>query len=184
MACAARVLLATLTNMKRPARPRKVLSQANGIPAGAAERSPIADNAEHALADQLHSAAIHLLRRLRRQDAASGLSGPRLSALSVVVFGGPIALGDLAAAEQVRAPTMTRLVHALEGGGYVRRERDATDRRLVRVVATTRGKALLLEGRDRRVEHLAQRLSVLSTKERADLARGAELLQALARSLD
>lgn len=141
-------------------------------------------HADQALADQLHSAAIHLLRRLRRQDAVSGLSGPRLSALSVVVFGGPIALGDLAAAEQVRAPTMTRLVQALERGGYVRRERDSQDRRLVRIVATPRGRTLLLEGRSRRVEHLAQRVALLSAKERAELARGADLLDALARSLD
>ncbi len=48
------------------------------------------------LADRLHSAAIHLLRRLRREDDASGLPAPQLSALSVIVFGGPIAIGALA----------------------------------------------------------------------------------------
>ncbi|MDQ3996553.1 MAG: hypothetical protein M3303_05995, partial [Gemmatimonadota bacterium] len=73
-----------------------------------------ADDAATELADRLHSAAIHLLRRLRREDARTGLSGPRLSALSVVVFAGPLTLGELAAAEQVRPPTMTRLVRALE----------------------------------------------------------------------
>jgi DNA-binding MarR family transcriptional regulator len=74
------------------------------------------------LADQLHSAAIHLLRQLRKEDDASGLSAPRLSALSVVVFGGPITLGALARAEQVKPPTMTRLVDALEKDGYVKRD--------------------------------------------------------------
>src|SRR4051794_41857953 len=69
------------------------------------------------VADQLHSAAIHLLRSLRREDTASGLSAPRLSALSVVVFGGPLTIGALAAAEQVRPPTMTRLVAALQAQG-------------------------------------------------------------------
>ena len=62
------------------------------------------DEAE-VIADRLHSAAIHLLRRLRREDATTGLSAPRLSALSVIVFGGPLTLGELANAEQVRPPT-------------------------------------------------------------------------------
>ena len=86
------------------------------------------DDAERT-ADNLHSAAIHLLRRLRREDAKSGLSAPRLSALSVVVFAGPITLGDLAAAEQVRPPTMTRLVTALEDEGLIVREADAASSR-------------------------------------------------------
>src|SRR5574339_108325 len=87
----------------------------------------------NALADRWHSLAIHLLRRLRREDVNAGLTGPRLSALSVVVFGGLITLGDLAAAEQVKPPTMTRLVRALEEEGLVRREADASDGRVVRL---------------------------------------------------
>ena len=77
------------------------------------------------LADVLHSAAIHLLRKLRREDAASGLNAPRLSALSVVVFAGPVTLGELAGAEQVRPPTMTRIVDALaeQGSGGEEKER-------------------------------------------------------------
>src|SRR6187551_599349 len=117
------------------------------------------------LAERWHSLAIHLLRRLRREDVKAGLTGPRLSALSVVVFGGPITLGDLAAAEQVRAPTMTRIVQALEHQGFVRRERDATDRRLFRVEATPKGRALLLEGRNRRVDAFAHRLEALTRTE-------------------
>src|SRR5437870_5061511 len=69
------------------------------------------------LADRLHSAAIHLLRRLRRHDAAMGLSAARASALSVIVFGGPVTIGHLARAEQVSAPTITRLVLAMERDG-------------------------------------------------------------------
>ena len=88
------------------------------------------------VADRLHSAAIHLLRRLRKQDRVTGLSGPRASALSVIVFGGPISLGDLAIAEQVRPPTITRLVQGLERQGLVRREQDVNDRRLTRMHAT------------------------------------------------
>jgi hypothetical protein len=80
-------------------------------PTGGAE--PARDDADR-VADRVHSAAIHLLRRLRREDDRWGLSAPRLSALSVLVFGGrALTLGELAAAEQVRPPTMTRLVSAL-----------------------------------------------------------------------
>src|SRR2546425_5154883 len=82
-----------------------------------------------AIADRLHSAAIHVLRRLRVEDKAIGLSGPRASALSVIVFRGPIAMGALAEAEQVRPPTITRLVASLERVGLVRRGRGRRGRR-------------------------------------------------------
>ena len=81
------------------------------------------------IADRLHSAAIHLLRRLRQEDAAAGLTAPRLSALSVIVFAGPLTLGELAEAEQVRPPTISRLVQGLEAEGLVERSRDPVDPR-------------------------------------------------------
>src|SRR5271170_2056713 len=111
------------------------------------ENGPAPDTAK--VADQLHSAAIHLLRRLRRQDAASGEGPARLSALSVLVFGGPMTLGELAAAEQVRPPTMTRIVTGLEQGGLARRMADPTDARRVRISATPKGVRLLQRGRKR-----------------------------------
>ncbi len=134
-------------------------------------------HAEEEAADRLHSAAIHLLRRLRLQDAVSGISGPRLSALSVIVFAGPITLGALAVAEQVKAPTMTRLVQGLEGDGLVSRAVDAEDRRVVRVRATEKGRRLLLEGRDRRVRSLAARLVGLSSGELETLSRAARIIE-------
>ena len=84
------------------------------------------------VADRLHSAAIQLLRRLRREDEAMGLTAARASALSVLVFGGrPVTLGALAQAEQVSAPTITRLIVGMERDGLVRREPDAKDGRVV-----------------------------------------------------
>ena len=133
------------------------------------------------LADRLHSAAIHLLRRLRREDDASGLPAPQLSALSVIVFGGPVTLGQLAAAEQVRPPTITKLVATLEADGLVVREADDADRRIVRVRATARGARLLQEGRARRVASLADSLRGLSAKDRAALERAVPLLERVAR---
>jgi DNA-binding MarR family transcriptional regulator len=135
------------------------------------------------LADRWHSLAIHLLRRLRREDAKAGLTGPRLSALSVIVFGGPITLGELAAAEQVRPPTMTRLVRALEREQLVRRENDPDDGRVVRLRATTKGETLLREGRNRRVQRLAEPLARLTTAERELMENAAEILARVVRHL-
>jgi DNA-binding transcriptional ArsR family regulator len=70
-------------------------------------------------ADRLHSAAIHLLRGLRKRDRESGIGPAQLSALSVLAFGGPRSLAELADAEQVRPPTMSRIVAALERAGLV-----------------------------------------------------------------
>jgi DNA-binding MarR family transcriptional regulator len=128
------------------------------------------------LADRWHSLAIHLLRRLRREDVKAGLTGPRLSALSVIVFGGPITLGELAAAEQVRPPTMTRLVRALEAEGLVRRESDPADGRVVRLRATAKGETLLSAGRTRRVRKLTQPLTALTDEERKTLHDAAAIL--------
>lgn len=129
------------------------------------------------VADRLHSIAIHLLRRLRRVDEASGLSGPRLSALSVVVFGGPVTLTELAKAEQVKAPTMTRLVDGLEADGYVRRTADPLDGRVTRLEATARGRAVMLAGRERRVAMLAGLLEELGAEERRTVRRAVTSLE-------
>jgi DNA-binding MarR family transcriptional regulator len=136
-----------------------------------------------ALADQLHSAAIHLLRHLRKEDDASGLSAPRLSALSVVVFGGPLTLGQLAGAEQVKPPTMTRIVTGLENDGLVRRAGDKRDKRVTSIHATPKGRKVLMAGRARRVELLASAVEKLGVRELADLGRGAQLLRELIDSM-
>ena len=143
-----------------------------------ATRSP--DRVEQ-LADALHSAAIHLLRRLRKSDAASGLSPARLSALSVIAFGGPLRISDLARAEQVRTPTMTPIVGALEEQALIVRETDARDARAAILRATPKGQKLMAEGRARRVATLARQLRALPARDRAVLTRAAVLLQNLAR---
>jgi len=130
-----------------------------------------------AVADRLHSAAIHLLRRLRVEDEALGISAPRLSALSVLVFAGPKRIGELAHLEQVEPPTMTRLVDGLERDGYVTRASDPDDARAVRVDATARGREALIEGRRRRVEAFSALLAALPPRELAQLARGVTALE-------
>lgn len=134
------------------------------------------------IADRLHSAAIHLLRRLRVRDRESGIGSAQLSALSVLVFGGPKSLGELADAEQVRPPTMSRIVAGLQRARLVRR--DATeDGRRVRLAATAKGEKILWEGRKRRVESLAKALALLPENERKHLGEAAYLLQKIIRDL-
>ena len=131
------------------------------------------------LATELHSAAIHLLRRVRSTDAALGVTPARLSALSVLVFGGPMSLKQLADAEQVAAPTMSKIVAALEAGRLVRREADSRDGRAVRLIATRAGKRLMERGRRLRVSRLAAELEELSAAEQATLRRAARILREL-----
>ena len=133
-------------------------------------------------ADRLHSAAIHLLRRLRVRDRESGVGPAQLSALSVLVFGGPRSLGELADAEQVRPPTMSRIVAGLESAGLVRRHATEDGRR-VRLEASAKGTKILQEGRKRRVESLAKALSSLSEEEQQKLGTLTDLLRQVIRNL-
>lgn len=133
--------------------------------------------ADDELAARLHSAALHLLRRLAQEDRATGVSAPRLSALSVLVFGGPRTIGALATVEGVTPPTMTRLIAGMDADGLVDRLPDDTDRRVVRVAASETGRSLLLAGRDRRVATLAAMLQPLTAKERRRLTAAAEIVE-------
>lgn len=136
-----------------------------------------------AVADRLHSAAIHLLRRVRTRDTESGVGPAQLSALSVLVFGGPRSLGELAAAEQVRPPTMSRIVAGLMRAGLVRRHVTKEDRRRLRLEATAKGTDLLQAARKRRVESLAATLSQLPADRIEQLRRAAELVDQLSRTM-
>ena len=134
------------------------------------------------VARELHSACIHLLRRVRVVDAESGLSPARLSALSVLVFGGPTTIGGLARVEGVRSPTMTALVTQLEQDGLARRTTPKDrmfDRRHVLVEATPAGTRLMKKAQDRRIE-LLERLMSAAAPDEDDL----ELLHAAAAKLD
>ncbi len=121
------------------------------------------------LADALHSAAIHLLRRVRSEDRASGVGPAQLSALSVLVFGGSMSLGDLAAAEQVKPPTMVRIVQALTEEKLATAKADRQDRRKLVISATVRGRKLMLRARQRRVQALAELIAGISVQQREQL---------------
>jgi DNA-binding MarR family transcriptional regulator len=146
----------------------------------AAEHQPADKNFE--IADGLHSAAIHLLRRVRKQDAATGEGPARLSALSVLVFGGIKTLGELAAAEGVKAPTMSRVVVGLAKSGLIKVTTDVRDARRMQIRATAKGKQLLIKARQRRVEYLAAQLSTLTSEELEALGAAVEVLRRLLES--
>ena len=129
------------------------------------------------VADRLHSASIHLLRHARKQDVLSKVGPARLSALSILVFGGPMALGQLAAAEQVKAPTMSRIVAGLKRSGLATVDADAGDARKIRVTATSKGERLLQQARERRIRLLAETLAGLTEAELDTLLRAAELME-------
>jgi DNA-binding MarR family transcriptional regulator len=132
-----------------------------------------------AVAERLHGAAIRLIRRLRKSDEASGLAAPKLSALSVLVFGGPHTVKELAAAELVRAPTMSRLLAELEGAGLVQKSKDPADGRIVRVQATARGRSLLEAGKSRRLEVLAAQIRSLDVHERRLISTAVKVIERL-----
>jgi DNA-binding MarR family transcriptional regulator len=134
------------------------------------------------VADALHSAAIHLLRRVRQEDERTGVPPGQASALSVLVFGGPMRLTDLARIEQVKPPTMTRIVAGLEAQALVRRRAVPEDARAIRLEATPRGTRVMHEGRRRRVERLARSLQTLPARDLQVLARASELMEGLART--
>lgn len=129
------------------------------------------------LAPRLHSVVLHLLRRLAREDRASGESPARLSALSVLVFGGARQIGRLARDEGVSAPTMTRLVAGLERDGLVTRTADPDDRRGQRVEATDRGRGILLAGRARRVAALETMLAGVGPRDRRTLEGAVRVIE-------
>jgi DNA-binding MarR family transcriptional regulator len=128
------------------------------------------------VAEAVHSAAIRVLRIVRMEDTKAGIGPAQLSALSVLVFAGPRTLGELASAEQVKAPTMSRVVDALVKQKLVERVTSSEDRRSVRIAATAKGKKLLLAGRDRRVKALASRMEKFSSRELDVLGAAAEIL--------
>src|SRR5690242_1150693 len=130
------------------------------------------------LAAQLRFAVMRLSRRLR-QHAPEDITPSQLSALSVVVRDGRLTLSQLAEAERVQPPTITRVVDALQQKGLVTRVPCDEDRRVAHVDATPEGRALVDGIRRRRDAYLARRLRTFTPEERRLLERAAPLLERL-----
>lgn len=134
-------------------------------------------------ADRLHSAAIHLLRGLRKRDRESGIGPAQLSALSVLVFGGAKSLAALAEAEQVKPPTMSRIVAGLQRTKLIHIQADQSDRRAVVINATEAGVRLMQKARTRRVDSLARAISRLADAQIDMLRKAAEVIENLSRTV-
>lgn len=115
-----------------------------------------------AAADRLHSAAIRLLRTARVADIRSGIGPARLSALSMLVYAEPMSLKRLAQIEQVRPPTMSRIIAGLERLKMVQRAASSKDRRAILLTATARGRKTLETARARRIGILAEKVEGFS----------------------
>jgi len=131
------------------------------------------------LADSLHSTAIHLLRQVRVEDRSSGIGPAQLSALSVLVFGGSKSLKQLAGIEQVKPPTMVRIVQGLVEQRLAATRADKYDARKLQISATARGHSVMQRARLRRVEALARILNEKSAAERSEIAKAIEILRDL-----
>ncbi len=147
-------------------------------------RRPVKTKTVISVAESLHSATVRLLRGLRRVDDQSGVSSARLSVLAVLVFAGEQALGQLARIEQVRAPTMTRLIDGLQADGLIRRFPDPHDRRVVRARVLPKGRRLLLAARDRRVALLTQQLKFLDAEDLNAVGEAAIILSTIVNNPD
>jgi DNA-binding MarR family transcriptional regulator len=166
---------------------RRSVDEASSNPPEDRNRKPAAGSLRPeavAVADRLHSAAIHLLRRVRKQDVATGEGPARLSALSVLVFGGAKTLGELAAAEQVKPPTMSRIVAGLARSHLIDIATDPLDARRMQIRATAKGKSILQKGRERRIAYLATHLDDLTLGELQALSDSVEILGRVLREWD
>jgi DNA-binding MarR family transcriptional regulator len=141
-------------------------------------------NSAARVAGRLNSAAIHLLRLVRAQDRTAPIGPGQLSALSVLVYGGPATVGQLARSEQVSSPTMSGLVRALEGQRLICRKPHPADRRSTVLKPTAAGRRVLEKARLQRIRSLTSRLEQLDGNELRILADAAVLMERIAATPD
>jgi len=134
----------------------------------------------HGLSTALRVSVLRLARRLRQEGQRDGLTPSQLSVLATVDKRGPLTLGELAAAERVQPPSMTRIVAALEAAGQLSRSADPSDGRVALVATTRAGRAAMTAIRRRRDAWLEQRLRELPAADLETLRRAAAVLERLA----
>lgn len=132
------------------------------------------------LASALRLAVMRLARRMRAERADTSLTLSQLAALATLERHGAMTPRDLAAAERVQPPSLTRLAASLEEQGLITRTPHASDGRRVLLAVSASGVALLREDRRRREAWLAQQLAGLEPEERAGLEQATAVLDRLA----
>jgi DNA-binding MarR family transcriptional regulator len=138
-----------------------------------------ATSLEENVANRLAIGVMRLSRRLR-QRSAGGITASQYAALVTISKRDELTLGELAAAEGVAPPSMTRIAANLEQAGLVERRPDPLDRRVARVAISEKGVELLAAARSLRALYLSERLGELDPEEVEVLDRAAELLSRLA----
>lgn len=125
------------------------------------------------------TAAVRLTRWLQTMDPAPVLTGAQASALAVIVSAGKITPSRLAQVEEVKRPTIARLLTQLESLGAIKRVVSTEDGRSVTLSATAKGRALIRDGHARRIAPFAAALIRLPPKERHAISRALPVLEAL-----
>jgi DNA-binding MarR family transcriptional regulator len=156
-----------VTAASRPAAPRGSRRRAWGTPAQ--------------LAARLRPALNEVNRRTRSQEAASGLSPGRLSALAIIAADGPLRIGEVAVRMAVSTPTVSHVVDALDEQGLIARRHDPQDRRVCLVGISPAGRNLLAELRTRATDLLTDRIGRLPAEQQDSLADALPALEALGR---
>lgn len=132
------------------------------------------------LATRLRLAVMRLARRLRRAGAAEDdVSLSMLSALACIERHQPVALGELAEAERVQPPTMTRIVARLEELGLLTRAHDEADRRVARVRLSPEGVRYVARNRRRKNAYLVSQLRDLDRDEIARVRDAVAVIESL-----
>jgi DNA-binding MarR family transcriptional regulator len=130
------------------------------------------------LAHGLRPSVMRLARRLRQmRDDSVGLNSNQLSAMAVLLNSGDMLMGELAAAEKMQPPSMTRIINGLETRGFVARRPHPEDRRQCLVTLSDEGRKILLANRRRRDEWLAIRIAQLAPAEREVLREAIAILE-------
>lgn len=141
------------------------------------------DTARHSTVETETAARLRLavtrLHRALRQQVVAGLTPAQTATLATVERLGSPTLGELASAERVQPPSMTRMVAALESAGMIERELDAADRRIARVTTTADGRRTLQRIRSLRTALLVKRMRRLSASERRSLTEALSVLERL-----
>jgi DNA-binding MarR family transcriptional regulator len=132
------------------------------------------------LASALRISVMRLSRRLRNErDASDDLTANQLAVLGTLFREGPLTVGDLAAAEKVQPPSMTRTVSCLAEKQLINRDPHPTDKRVVVVSLNDAGQAVIIESRRRKEAWLNHRLKELSAAERQILRDAAPIIERL-----
>ena len=131
-------------------------------------------------APDLRIAVMRLARRLRTERASDAMTPSQMAVLATLLRSGPMSPGELADAERVQPPSMTRILHSLLAQDMVSREPHPTDRRQVRYQATAQAEKMVQQDRQRRDRWLSRRLAELTDEELQAIGEAIPLLNRLA----